>query len=69
METILVLAYTIWSFYSGYRFLSGRSEWLDRQAPLNIIIKMILSLMSGYVIAAFYLVYLMLKVIGIVLKL
>lgn len=64
METVLVLAYTAWAIYSGYKVLSGRSEWLDRRAPLNMIVKIALSVVVGYVIAAFYLIYLILKFLG-----
>ncbi len=65
MDTVLILAYTAWAIYSGYKVLSGRSEWLDRRAPLNIIVKIVLSIVAGYVIAAFYLIYLILKFLGV----
>ena len=65
METVLILAYTAWAIYSGFKVLSGRSEWLDRRAPLNMIVKIILSVVVGYVIAAFYLIYLILKFLGV----
>jgi len=65
METVLVLAYTAWAIYSGYKVLSGRSEWLDRRAPLNMIVKIALSVVVGYVIAAFYLIYLILRFLGV----
>ena len=65
METVLILAYTAWAIYSGYKVLSGRSEWLDRRAPLNMIVKIALSVVVGYVIAAFYLIYLILKFLGV----
>lgn len=68
METILILAYTIWAVYSGYKVVSGRFEWLDRKAPLNIIVKFVLSVALGYVIAAFYLIYLVLKFLGLMSK-
>ena len=68
METVLILAYTVWAIYSGYKVLSGRSQWLDRRAPLNIIVKIVLSVVVGYVIAAFYLIYLILKFLGIMSK-
>lgn len=65
METVLILAYTAWAIYSGYKVLSGRSEWLDRRAPLNMIVKIALSVVVGYVIAAFYLIYLIIKFLGV----
>ncbi len=65
METVLILAYTAWAINSGWKVVSGRSEWLDRKAPLNMIIKIVLSIALGYVIAAFYLIYLILKFLGV----
>ena len=65
METVLILAYTAWAIYSGYKVLSGRSVRLDRRAPLNMIVKIALSVVVGYVIAAFYLIYLILKFLGV----
>lgn len=65
METVLILAYTAWAIYSGYKVLSGRSEWLDRRAPINMVVKVVLSVVVGYVIAAFYLIYLILKFLGV----
>lgn len=65
METVLILAYTAWAIYSGFKVLSGRSEWLDRRAPINMIVKIALSVVVGYVIAAFYLIYLILKFLGV----
>ena len=65
MEKVLILAYTAWAIYSGYKVLSGRSELLDRRAPLNMIVKIALSVVVGYVIAAFYLIYLILKFLGV----
>ena len=26
----LIVAYTIWAVYSGYKIMSGRFEWLDK---------------------------------------
>ena len=65
METVVILAYTAWAIYSGYKVVSGRSEWLDRRAPLNMVVKIALSVVVGYVIAAFYLIYLILKFLGV----
>ena len=62
---LIIIAYTIWAVYSGYKFLSGRNEWLDRRAPACIAVKCVLSLVVGYFIAAFYLMYLILKFFGV----
>lgn len=68
MEIILVLAYTAWAIYSGYKVLSGHSVWLDKKAPLNMIVKGVLSVIVGYVIAAFYLIILIFKFLGVMFK-
>lgn len=65
METVIIFAYTAWAIYSGFKVLSGRSEWLDRRAPLNMMVKIALSVVVGYVIAALYLIYLILKFLGV----
>lgn len=62
---LIIIAYTIWAVYSGYKVLSGRNEWLDRGAPASIVVKCALSLVVGYFIAAFYLIYLILKFLGV----
>ena len=58
---IVMILYVLWGWYAGYHFLTGRSEWLDRDAPLNKIVKMGASVAVGYVIGAFYLIYLVWK--------
>ena len=65
MKTLLILVYTGWAIYSGYSILTGRSEWLDRRAPLNIAVKAVLSIVVGYVIAMFYLLKLLFKFLGL----
>lgn len=58
---ILVLIYTAWAIFSGFKVISGRNAWLDTKKPVNIIVKILLSILIGYVIAAFYLIYLIFK--------
>lgn len=43
MELIIII-YTIWAVYSGYKVLSGRNEWLDRRAPASIAAKCALTI-------------------------
>lgn len=62
---ILIIAYTAWAIYSGFKIVSGRSEWLDRKEPINIIVKVLACIVVGYIVGAFYLIYLILKLIGI----
>lgn len=68
MEAIVLIVYTAWAMYSGYKVVSGRSEWLDRKEPVNIAAKVVVSIGVGYIIAAFYLIYLILKFLGAVSK-
>ncbi len=68
MEAVIVLVYTVWAVYSGYKFLTGRYEWLDRKEPVNRIVKGVLSVLVGYVIAVFYLIYVILRFLGIMEK-
>ena len=68
MGTVLILVYMALAIYSGFNFLSGRSEWLDRQAPLNIVCKIIMGVVVGYFIAAFYLIYLIFKLLRFVFR-
>jgi len=63
-ESLIFLIYTIAALFSGYRVISGRSYWLDKKSPLNFIVKIILSLFLGYIIAFFYLIYLIFKLGG-----
>ena len=63
MELLFFLIYTVLALYVGYRCLSGRFVWLDGQAPVNRITKIVLSLMLGYIIAGVYLFYWIWKLI------
>ncbi len=63
MEIVLLLIYMVWSTYAGWRVLSGRSEWLERDATLNKVVKVIVCFFVGQIIGAFYLIYLILKLV------
>ena len=65
MEMIFMI-YMAWAVYSGYKVMSGRSEWLDKRAPVNMIVKFIVGTIVGFIIAAFYLLYLIFKHAGII---
>lgn len=66
--SILLILYSVWAVYSGYRFLSGRSMWLDDRRPINMICKWVLSLVVGYFIGVFFFIILILKLIGIIAR-
>lgn len=63
MLYVVSIIYCLWAFYAGYQFLSGRSLWLDDDAILNRVVKLAASVAVGYVIGAFYLIYLIWKLI------
>ena len=63
MLYLLLFLYCAWAFYAGYQFLSGRSLWLDDDAVLNRVVKLVASIAVGYVIGAFYFIYLIWKFI------
>lgn len=65
MELLLVLAYTGWATFSGWKFLTGRSAWLDSPEMPNKIVKIALSIVVGWVIGAFYFIYWVLKLFGL----
>lgn len=65
MGTLIALIYTGWAFYSGWKVLTGRNAWLDAPELPNKIAKALLSVLLGWVIGAFYLIYLLLKFFGL----
>jgi len=64
MGMVLVLAYCAWGVYSGYKFMSGRSEWLDQKSPLNAFAKIMVSAIVGGFIGAFNLFRLIFGLFG-----
>ena len=60
---VLLIFYSIWAFYVGLKLVSNRFEWLERDAPVNIIFKILLSVVVGYFVAGFYLCYAILKLL------
>ena len=54
--------------YSGYKFLTGRSPWLDQKALKNRIVKVLLSIVVGYFIGAFYLIIVIFKIVARVVR-
>ena len=65
MDALIILAYSGWALYSGYKAVSGRWEWLDRNEPLSIIAKVVVGYVVGIVIGAYELFILLLKFIGV----
>ena len=65
---IIIIAYSAWAIYSGYKFLTGRSPWLDQKALKNRIVKVLLSIVVGYFIGAFYLISVIFKIVARVVR-
>lgn len=61
--TLIILGYSIWGFYVGRKFLSGRFAWLEKQKPLNKIVKFILSVIVGFYIGVAYFIYSVVKLV------
>ena len=60
MEGVIAVVYTLWAIYSGYKVMSRRANWQQ----MNVVVKVILTVVVGYVVGAFYLLYLILKLLG-----
>ena len=60
MEGVIAVVYTLWAIYSGYKVMSRRTNWQQ----MNAVVKVILTVVVGYVVGAFYLLYLILKLLG-----
>ena len=65
---VIILVYSIFAVLAGYKFLTGKSEWLDRNEVASKITKILLSLILGYFIAGFYLFYLVFKFIAALVR-
>ena len=60
MEGVIAVVYMLWAIYSGYKVMSRRANWQQ----MNVVVKVILTVVVGYVVGAFYLLYLILKLLG-----
>jgi len=70
MNVTMLIAdlYVLWSIYSGYKIISGRSVWLDERNPLSFSCKLVLGTAMGILVAGFYFVYLLLKFLNAMAK-
>ena len=66
MNVTMLIAelYVLWSIYSGYKIISGRSAWLDERKPLNFICKLALGTVMGIMVAGINFKYLLLKLLN-----
>ena len=60
MGTVIAIVYTLWAIYSGYKVMSRRSDW----GRMNIVFKVVLVVVVGYLVGAFYFIYFVLKLFG-----
>lgn len=60
---IIIIAYTIWAWFAGWKFITGRIAWCEQSGIPNKVVKLSLSIAVGYIIGAFYLVYLIFKLV------
>ena len=60
-DSIIVLIYIVCAIYSGHKIVSGRVEWLDRKQPANMIVKGVLILLIGSVVAAFFMIFMIFR--------
>ncbi len=58
---IIFLAYSAIALFAGYKMINGKYEWLERQDTKNRVCKWLAVLGAGYVIGAFYLVWMVIK--------
>ena len=63
LELIIIVGYIAWAFFSGFRVVSGFSEWLDAPVMPNRLVKIIVSGIVGAAIGFFYFVWIMFKFI------
>ena len=54
IATILIIAYSIWAIYSGWKWVTGRWNWLEIKRPVNVIAKIVATVAVGYIIGAYY---------------
>ncbi len=68
MGNVLMLIYEVLAIYSGYRFMTGRIGWLEENGIVNKIVKFLVCYFVGNIIAAFYLVFLIIRFILTIVK-
>ncbi len=60
---IILIIYALWAYYSGWKWISGRFAFLEKEDVQYKILKAILGFCVGCVIGAFYLLYMVLKLV------
>ncbi len=58
---LIFIIYSAWAIYSGYKFINGRYEWMERNETKSKVCKVLAILGAGYVIGAFYFCSLVIK--------
>ncbi len=60
---IIGAIYAIWAYYSGWKWISGRFAYLEKEGIQYKVLKAVIGFCVGCVIGAYYLLYMVLKLI------
>jgi hypothetical protein len=63
MEWLGVI-YAVVASVLGWKFMTNKVAWLEEKKPLNQVMKVVVSIVVGQVVAVFYAVALLLKGVG-----
>lgn len=58
----ILIIYSAWAIYSGYKMINKRFAWLEQQEPLNKVCKVLAIIGAGYLIGGFYLVWFVIRI-------
>lgn len=59
--TLIVIAYSAWAVYSGWKFMQGRVAYLEQPGVLNKILKALCAILVGYVVGVLQFIALIFK--------
>lgn len=58
-----ILAFCAWGFWKGWKFITGRNEWLDRREPASIIVKCLVCIVLSWLFGAIAIIQAVLTVL------
>ena len=61
---IFIPIYFVVASFLGWKFMTNRIRFLEQKKPLNLILKLIVSVATGQIIGVFYVIYLLFKVMS-----
>lgn len=68
MESLILIAYAIWAFFAGWKFVTNRIPSLNQKDASHIILKIIVSYIIGIFYGGIYIIILLLRFLGIMSK-